>query len=168
LVGRTNADINAIKAEYQKVHRTSLEADLKADLSAGTEDMFLILAAGSRAEESAPVIPQQTETDYNAFISAMGSNTFTKNAVHACQILISKSNAQIRAIAEAHYNRRKKTLQDEIKSNFSGHMEKALVLLVDRAQHPPSADAELLEQAMAGPGTKGTCILRKAHVENIR
>lgn len=39
LVGRSNADMNAIKHEYQRLFSTSLEADLRSDLSAGTEQM---------------------------------------------------------------------------------------------------------------------------------
>jgi len=39
LVGRSNADINAIKAEYQRLFSRSLESDLRGDLSGGTEQM---------------------------------------------------------------------------------------------------------------------------------
>lgn len=39
LVGRSNADINAIKTEYQKIFKKSLESDLRGDLSGGTEQM---------------------------------------------------------------------------------------------------------------------------------
>jgi annexin A7/11 len=37
LVGRSNADINAIKQKYQELFKRSLDADLKGDLSAATE-----------------------------------------------------------------------------------------------------------------------------------
>lgn len=39
LVGRSNADINAIKTEYQRIFKRTLESDLRGDLSAGTEQM---------------------------------------------------------------------------------------------------------------------------------
>lgn len=39
LVGRSNADMNAIKTEYQRLFNRSLESDLRGDLSAGTEQM---------------------------------------------------------------------------------------------------------------------------------
>ena len=39
LVGRSNADVNAIKHEYQRLFGKSLEDDLRGDLSAGTEKM---------------------------------------------------------------------------------------------------------------------------------
>jgi annexin A7/11 len=161
LIGRSNADIHAIKAEYQKVHRTSLEADLKSDLSAGTEDLFLMLVAGNRTEDSAPIIDQQIQQDVDRFVAAMGSNSFTKNAPAACQILVSKSDAQIRAMAAIYRSKWNKPLLGEIKSNFSGHMEKALVLLLDRAHDRPKRDAELLEDAMAGPGTKDTYLIQR-------
>ncbi|KAF2660598.1 Annexin, partial [Lophiostoma macrostomum CBS 122681] len=161
LISRNNADIHAIKTEYQRVHRTSLEADLKSDLSAGTEDLFLMLVAGTRAEDSAPVIDQQTQQDVDRLVSAMGSNSFTKNAPQACQVLVSKNDAQIRAMAQAYQRKWNKPLLTEIKSNFSGHMEKALVLLIERAHNRPKSDAQLLEEAMAGPGTKDTYLIQR-------
>jgi annexin A7/11 len=39
LIGRSNADMNAIKTEYQRIFKKTLEADLKGDLSAATEQM---------------------------------------------------------------------------------------------------------------------------------
>ena len=39
LVGRSNADVNAIKTEYQRLFSKRLEDDLRGDLSGGTEQM---------------------------------------------------------------------------------------------------------------------------------
>ena len=61
LVGRSNADINAIKQEYQRLFKKSLESDPRGDLSAGTEQMYMMIIAGRRNEDSHPVI--QAETD---------------------------------------------------------------------------------------------------------
>lgn len=55
LICRSNADMRAIKAAYQQTYRRSLEADVKADLSAKTERMYLMILAATRQEESAPV-----------------------------------------------------------------------------------------------------------------
>jgi annexin A7/11 len=61
LIGRSNADIIAIKERYQQLFRRTLEADLKADLSAGTEQMYMMIASARRAEDSHPVNPQEIE-----------------------------------------------------------------------------------------------------------
>lgn len=62
LLCRSNADMNAIKAHYQQMHRKSLESDVKGDLSAKTERMYDMVMAARREEESAPVLPQQIDT----------------------------------------------------------------------------------------------------------
>ena len=65
LLGRSNADINAIKAHYQHMYKRSLESDMKSDLSAKTERMFDMILAARRTEESAPINPQQIENNVN-------------------------------------------------------------------------------------------------------
>lgn len=40
LLGRTNADINAIKMHYQQMYKRSLESDMKSDLSGKTERLY--------------------------------------------------------------------------------------------------------------------------------
>jgi annexin A7/11 len=44
LIGRSNADVNAIKQKYQELFKRTLEADLKGDLSAATEQSTLPLS----------------------------------------------------------------------------------------------------------------------------
>lgn len=42
LLGRSNADMQAIKHEYQRVYHGSLEAEVKGDLSGKTETLFMM------------------------------------------------------------------------------------------------------------------------------
>lgn len=70
LLGRTNADINAIKAHYQHMYKRSLESDLKSDLSAKTERLFVMVIAARRTEESAPINPQQIDMNVNELYKA--------------------------------------------------------------------------------------------------
>jgi annexin A7/11 len=153
LVGRSNADMNAIKTEYQRIHRTTLENDLKGDLSAATEQMFLMIVAARRNEDSDPVNPQQVDADVRALQQSFGTFV-SKNAVQACQILTSKNDAQIRAISESYQRQYGTPFAQVLKKAFSGHMEDALLLLVSRAQNRAVSDAEQLEDSMAGIGTK--------------
>lgn len=160
LIGRSNADIQAIKSEYRRLFNKSLESDLKGDLSAGTEQMFVMVAAARRNEETAPVIPQQIEADVTELQRAMG-NMITKDSAQTCQILTSRSDAQLRAITHAYSQRFRKSLESVIKSKFSGHMENSLLLLLARANNRAASDAVQLEETMAGLGTKDMLLIQR-------
>jgi annexin A7/11 len=108
LLGRSNADLRAIKEAYQKTYRTSLEADIKADLSMKTERHFLMVLAANRNEESAPVIPQQVDQDVMEIYKATEGQVGTDELL-VCSILSQRSDAQIRAIA---YTYKQKFTQD--------------------------------------------------------
>lgn len=70
LLGRTNADINAIKQHYQHMYKRSLESDLKSDLSGKTERLYDMVIAARRTEESAPINPQQIDMNVNEIYKA--------------------------------------------------------------------------------------------------
>ncbi|KAK8234461.1 hypothetical protein HDK77DRAFT_463627 [Phyllosticta capitalensis] len=155
LCNRSNADVHAIKNEYRRMFGRDLDNDLKGDLSAGTETLFLMLTGGRRQEDSAPVIPQQIEQATTDLQGAFGSGVvgLNKNGIRACEVLTSQNDAQLRAIDQTFQQRYRKSLLKEIDSRFSGHMKDALHLLVARALDRPKSDAEMLEDAMAGAGT---------------
>jgi annexin A7/11 len=160
LIGRSNADIIAIKEKYHQLFRRTLENDLKADLSAGTEQMYMMIAAARRAEDSHPVIPQEIEQAVTDLQAGMGGFA-SKNVAQVCQILTSKNDAQIKAIATAYEQRFRKSMDSVIKSAFSGHMEDALRLLVARATNRAEAEAVRLEESMAGMGTKDNLLVMR-------
>jgi len=160
LIGRSNADMIAIKEKYQQLFKTTLEADLKADLSAATEQMYMMIIAARRAEDSHPVNPQEIEQAVTELQAGMGGFA-GKNAPQVCQILTSKNDAQIKAIAQSYQQRFQKSLDSVIKSAFSGHMEDALRLLISRATNRAEAEATRLEEAMAGMGTKDNLLVMR-------
>jgi len=160
LIGRSNADMNAIKQKYQELFKTSLEADLKSDLSAGTEQMYMMIIAARRVEDSHPVIPQEIEQAVTELQAGMGGFA-SKNVPQVCQILTSKNDAQLKAIAQSYQQRFHKNLDSVIKSAFSGHMEDAIRLLIARANNRAEAEAMRLEDAMAGMGTKDNLLVMR-------
>jgi annexin A7/11 len=159
LTSRTNADINAIKAEYQKQFRTTLEADLRSDLSANTQDMFLMIAAAKRQEDSAPVHQPQIDNEVKELQDALGSFV-TKNGVKISEIITSRNDAQLRAIAQTYQHRYGRPLATAIDKAFSGHMNDVLLLFIARAQNRAQSDAIQLEDSMKGVGTK-VCVMIK-------
>jgi annexin A7/11 len=160
LIGRSNADMNAIKQKYQELFHRTLEADLKSDLSAATEQMYMMIIAARRTEDSHPINPQEIEQAVTELQSGMGGFV-GKNTAQICQVLTSKNDAQIKAIAQLYQQRYQKSLDTQIKSSFSGHMEDALRLLVTRATNRAEAEAIRLEESMAGMGTKDNLLVQR-------
>lgn len=160
LIGRSNADINAITVAYRQLFGKSLESDLRGDLSAATEQLFVMIVSARRQEDNAPVIPQQIDNDVTELQRAMGSG-LNKDPVQTCQILTSRNDAQIRAICQTYQQKYAKPLPSVIKDRFRGHMEDALLLLLARANNRPLSDAEQLEAAMAGIGTKDELLVQR-------
>lgn len=160
LLSRSNADMAAIKAQYQRTYRRDLETDLKSDLSMKTERHFLMVVAGTRAESSAPVIPQQIESDVLEIYKATEGKLGTDELL-ICQIFSSRNDAQIGAIARSYEQKYRKSLEAVIKEEFSGHMERALLHQLRSGTDRVMRDAKLLEDAMAGMGTKEQLLLNR-------
>lgn len=114
LLGRSNADIRAIKDTYQKTYRKSLEGDIKGDLSMKTERHFLMVLAATRNEDSAPVLPQETERDVMELYKATEGKVGTDELL-VCNMLTQRNNAQIAAIAQAYKQKFTKDLETVIK-----------------------------------------------------
>lgn len=160
LIGRSNADMNAIKQTYQRTYRRSLEQDVKDDLSMKTERMFLMILSASRQEDSAPVTPQSIDSDVSEIHRATEAKVGAE-ALTVCSILSNRSDGQIRAIAQAYEHRYRRSLEKVIQSDFSGHMEQALVQMVRCGADRAMCDAINLEHAMAGAGTKDEMLINR-------
>jgi len=160
LLGRSNADLNAIKQHYHQKYHRSLESDVKGDLSMKTERLFDMVMSARRNEESAPVIPQEIDGDIQAIYHATEGRSGT-DQVMVCSILTSRSNGQIRALAQQYHQRYHRSLEDVIKKEFSGHMQDALLYIVHIGEDPAKHDADLLEDAMRGLGTNDKALIRR-------
>ena len=115
LLSRSNADLKAIKRQFQQMFRRPLEEMIKGDLSMKTERHFMLVLAANRAEDSAPVVPQQVDDDvmqlYKATESRMGTDE-----IMVCSILSSRNNDQLRAVAHAYKQKFRRDLEEVIKS----------------------------------------------------
>lgn len=175
LLGRSNADMRAIKQAYHQTFNHTLEADVKGDLSLKTERLFDMVMAATRNEESAPVIPQELEHDCSELHRAMDARVGT-DQVTVCSILSRRSDGQIRALTHHWQQKYHSSLEKVIESEFSGHMKDALLLMVRRASDRIMSDAVQLEEAMAGPGTKDVLLVQRvvrahwdrAHLDQVK
>ena len=115
LLGRSNADIKAIKSLYQRTYHQPLETAIKADLSMKTERHFLMVLSANRAEDAAPVIPQEVDRDAQEIYKATEGMVGTDELL-VCNILSQRNDAQIRAIANAYKAKYSRDLESVIKS----------------------------------------------------
>lgn len=175
LLGRSNADMRAIKQAYQQTFQRTLEADVKGDLSLKTEQLFSMVMAATRNEESTPVIPDQIDRDCTDLHRAMDARIGT-DQITVCSILANRSDGQIRAINHHWQQKYHSNMEKVIESEFSGHMKDALLLMVRRASDRIMSDAVQLEDAMAGIGTKDVLLIQRvvrvhwdrAHLEQVK
>lgn len=161
LLSRSNADMNAIKAHYHHMYKHSLESDLHGDLSLKTERLFDMVLAARRNEDSAPVIPQQIDADVQEIYRATEGQKVGTDQVSVCSILSQRSDGQIRAISLGYQQKYHRALGTVIKGKFSGHMEDALIFMLEAAEDRAKHDAHQLEAAMKGMGTKDSLLVNR-------
>lgn len=160
LIGRSNADMNAIKHAYHQTYHHSLESDVRSDLSAKTERMYVMIISGARQEDSAPVIPQSVDADVTELHRATEGKRGAEQLT-VCSILTNRSDGQIRAIAHGYQTRFGIALETVLKKEFSGHMEDALIRMVRSGADRAMRDAVGLEECMKGPGTKDQMLVSR-------
>jgi annexin A7/11 len=154
VLGRTNADLNAIKACYRQVFGKDMVREIREDLSLKTAKLFEIVLEARRAEESTPVYPQDVEREVDRIQQSTEGTKFGTNTDVVCLIMAQSSDGMIRAINQRYQAKYRRTLDDQFKHSFSGHMKDALRHMAARAVDPVKSDADQLEESMKGLGTK--------------
>jgi annexin A7/11 len=162
VLGRSNADLNAIKQCFHQIYKRDMAREIGEDLSMKTEQLFKYVLQAARAEESAAVLPHDvealTERLYNAMENHRG---FSVNQDEVCKIMAYASDGMIRAIDQRYKQKHHKALDDAFSRNFSGHMKDALRLMAARAIDPVKCDADQLEASMKGMGTKDELLIER-------
>lgn len=153
LLARSNADIRAIKAEYQRTYHRDLVHAVKSELSLKTERHFEIVLSATRAEDSAPVIKSDIDRDVDDIYRSTEGKV-GHDAMAVCSILTLRNDNQIRAISHEYERRYAARLESVIRKEFQGHMEDALLYQLQHGTDRYMLQANLLEQSMAGLGTK--------------
>jgi annexin A7/11 len=175
LIGRSNADMRAIKAAYHQTFGKDMVAEVEGDLSLDTKRHFKMIMAATRNEESSSLNTQQIEQDVNALHDATEAK-FGTLELKVCEMLTNRSDGQIRAITQQYQQRFQKPLDAVIRSEFRGHMEDALLLQLARATDKVMSDATQLEEAMKGAGTKDDLLVQRVvrahwnrqHLEQVK
>lgn len=153
LLGRSNADLNAIKTAYERTYHRPLTKDVEGDLSFKTASLFASVLRAQRHDESIPPNPHAIENEVRTLHEATSAR-MVNNVAEVCGIFARSSDNEIRAIDQAFHARYHADLEKHIEKEFAGHMEDALLHMLRTAKDPAMRDAILLEECMAGMGTK--------------
>ncbi|OAA65532.1 annexin [Niveomyces insectorum RCEF 264] len=160
LLGRSNADLQAIKAAYQQTYRRPLVDAVRGDLSMKTERHFVLVLQGTRDEDAAPVVKSAVDQDVQALYTATEGRMGT-DEIRVCSILTTRNDNHLRAVAYAYQQQYARTLEDVIRREFSGHMESALLYQLRHATDKYMHQASLLEDAMVGAGTRDQLLIAR-------
>lgn len=160
VLGRSNADLNAIKQTYAAIHGRDMVVDILGDLSMKTKRHFDMVLAARRAEDSEPVDPARVAADVDSMYLATEGQIGT-DELKVAEILTYRNDNQIRAISQAYNDRYRRSLSEVITKEFSGHMQEALLFQLHHAEDKYMHAAKLLEEAMTGLGTNNKLLVSR-------
>lgn len=146
LLGRSNADMNAIKFAYESRFKRSLESDISSHVHYKIAYLYTAAIRAERHEEFQPINLQDVYRDVSCLHEA-------KDVKEACLIFVRSSNSKISEINRAFHQCHNKPLETHIEEKFEDRKEPLLYML-RTATNPAMRDAILLEESMAGMGTK--------------
>ncbi|KAJ0424907.1 hypothetical protein BJY00DRAFT_275506 [Aspergillus carlsbadensis] len=175
LLGRSNADLNAIKTSYERTYRRSLQKDVEDDLSFKTRNLFTLILRAARHDENAPIDYRAIQAEAQNIHGATAARV-VNNADEVCSLFARSSNNELRALNQAFSERYHTSLEAHLEKEFSGHMKDALLHILRTALDPALRDAVLLEECMKGMGTKDERLVVRVvrvhwdrqHLENVK
>lgn len=158
LCSRSNAEINAIKAAYKRLHKADLEEHLQGDTSGSFKRLLTSLVQAARKEDE-PVDEVAAVNDARALFEA-GEKTWGTDESRFNVVLASRSFPQLEMIFHQYQLVSNKTLEQAIKNEFSGSIEDGLLAIGKCAQSRPAFFAERLYKSMKGLGTDDKTLIR--------
>ncbi|CEL08506.1 Putative Annexin [Aspergillus calidoustus] len=143
LIGRSNADLRAIKYGYVSKYSKALVDDIKSDLSGKTEKFFVMLLNAVRPERGTYFDQTSVDKDVHELHVATTAKTGT-DEIGVAAVFLGASDAKLQAVAQAFEAKYHISLEKTIKDEFSGHLEKALLAILSRSKDPLKFDVETL------------------------
>ncbi|CAH2240445.1 jg2134 [Pararge aegeria aegeria] len=154
----SNHEIHVIKQAYTAMYGTLLEDELRGDTSGNFKRLMTSLSMGNRSEDF-HVDQNRAREDARSLLQAgelrLGTDESIFNAV-----LCSRSFPQLAAIFQEYQFLTGHDIDDAIKSEFSGDLEKALRAIVKVVRNKPLFFAERLHKSMKGLGTNDRQLIR--------
>ncbi|KAJ3037793.1 hypothetical protein HDV00_001294 [Rhizophlyctis rosea] len=148
LVGRSNAEVRAIMAAYKNLYGKDLESAITKELSSDLKRLFIVLLQAQR-DETAQLL--DVEEDVESLFQA-GKSKSHKDVYVFISILCNRSNTHLLQVFETYHRKHGMTVEELIRKDFKGDLEKTLMALVHSIQNRPAHVAELFETALHASG----------------
>jgi len=158
LCTRSNAEIEEIKAAYKKLYGNKLEEDIDSDTSGNFGRLMYSLVQAARSEDEG-VDDGLAVEDANALIEA-GEACWGTDESRFNVILAQRSFNQLAATFDQYETISEKTMEEAIKSEMSGDVEKAFLAVVEAVRCIPRYFATRLYKSMKGAGTDDRTLIR--------
>ncbi|XP_033644956.1 annexin A13-like [Asterias rubens] len=154
---RSNAQIQAIKKAYKAGFDKDLEGALESETSGDFKRVLIGLCAAGR-DESPDVDDSKVAEDAKALEeAAQGMGT---DESEFQRIIVTRSPVHLRAVFSAFEESTGKSIEDVIKSEMTGSLEKAYLTIVGFFSRPMEFFADQLMRAMKGLGTDEDHLIR--------
>jgi annexin A7/11 len=154
----TNYEIKCIAYAYYQKYGRSLEEELRGDTSGHFKRLMTSLSVGGR-DESMTTNVNSAKADAvelkRAGVDKWGTDESTFQ-----RILCTRNYEQLKLIAQEYERLAGKTLENDIKSEFSGDIEDGLLAILRTAINRPESFAIRLHKSMAGLGTNDNSLIR--------
>lgn len=157
---RSNADLKIIQAHYKKVSGQDLLSVIKDDVDDDLFRLYSMVLKAERAEEGAPVIPQEIDHKITELQRAT-EGQIGANAIAVAQVFASSNDAQLRALVTEYERKYHRKLEDVIESEFRGDMEDALIRMLLYAVDRPRADAKLIHSPLNKTMRKDSLLINR-------
>jgi annexin A7/11 len=154
----TNREIRQINDLYQRLYGHRLEDDLRSDTSGSMKRLMTSLSAGNR-DESMRTDINEARADAQA-LKAAGVDRWGTDESEFNRILCSRNYEQLKLICREYEKLTGNTLEKDIKKEFSGDIEDALLAVLRAAENRPAYFASCLYKSMKGLGTNDSQLIR--------
>lgn len=163
MCSRSNEDIKRISEVYKVMTKKDLSSELAGETSGSFKNMLVALSQAKRPEGPSSSFNyfavRKARKDAEALYRA-GEKTWGTNE-SVFQILFStRSLDHLDLVADQYHKLTKKTLEQAIKNEFSGAMEKGMLAIVKCAKSRKEYFAECLYESMKGMGTDDKKLIR--------
>ena len=158
LCTQNNQEIINTKEAYKRLFAKDLESDVKGDTSGSLRKILVTVLEATR-DENQQVNTELAEQDASDLYKA-GEGRWGTEELAFNFVLAKRSYSQLRATFQAYEKMCGKDIEESIKSETSGDLEKAYLTLVSCAKDCPGYFATLLHESMKGAGTDEDTLIR--------
>lgn len=158
MCGLSNYEIRSINVMYGHMFGKTLEDALREDTSGCFKRIMVSLSTGNR-DESMVVDPNAARIDAQSLKDA-GVGRVGTDESEFNRVLCMRNYEQIKLIAQEYEKLTGHTLEKDIKKEFSGDIEDALVAVLRVALNRSEFFARRLHNSMAGMGTNDKDLIR--------